>query len=93
MEKRQKVQISMDPELMQLLDQYAARHYTSRSGAVAQAVSQMVNTERALLALDSLRRAMDRIVELDGNIDPETERELEVFQRYAERVISAAGQR
>lgn len=56
-----KVQISMDDSLLHELDEYADKHFQSRSGVIAQAVSQVLYAERTLKTLQDFTAALQTI--------------------------------
>lgn len=51
---RQKVNISMNEDLLRLVDEYADELFTSRSGVVCQALVQFFNQQQATKALREL---------------------------------------
>ena len=79
---RTKVQISVDPELLQMVDKFAEDNYTSRSGVFSQGALQLVNQQRAVSALLDVAVTMRRIAD-EGKIDDEARKELEDFERIA----------
>ncbi len=51
---RTKLHISMNEELLKLVDEYADELYTSRSGVISQALVQFFNQQQATKALRQL---------------------------------------
>lgn len=51
---RQRINISLNDELLQLLDDYADELFTSRSGVICQALVQFFNSREATKALREL---------------------------------------
>ena len=51
---RQRINISMNEELLKLVDEYANELYTSRSGVISQALVQFFNQQQATKALRQL---------------------------------------
>lgn len=66
-----KVQVTMDEALAKKLDDYADRNYTTRSGAVSLAVSQLIHADETRQALISLAVACQRIADT-GTVDDDT---------------------
>lgn len=77
-----KVQISMEDNMLQRLDEYADRNYTTRSGAIAYACSQMMAAEEMRRAISTMALAMKRIAE-SNEIDAQSKADLEQFQMLA----------
>lgn len=75
-----KVQITLDGELMKRVDTYAAENYLSRSGLLSIAVTQYLNTKEMIGAITRMGIAMEKIAD-KGEIDEQTQQELEDFQR------------
>lgn len=83
-----KVTISVDDELMKKIDSYADENYTSRSGYIAAAVNEYIIKQEVVLALKGLSVAMNKIAD-KGEIDEETKKELEDFERIANMLFGA----
>jgi len=77
-----KVQITLDDELLKRIDTFADNNYMSRSGFLSVAATQYLNSNEVFGAIVSLNLAMQKIAET-GNIDDETMKELEDWQRLA----------
>lgn len=75
-----KVQITLDDELMKRVDAYADENYMSRSGLLSIAVTQYLNTKEMIGAITRMGVAMEKIAD-KGEIDEQTQKELEDFQR------------
>ena len=82
-----KVQISVDDELLKRIDTYADNNYMSRSGLFTIAVNQYLNVNEVTSAIVRLNLAFEKIAE-NGNIDDETMKELEDWQRLANLLTS-----
>lgn len=77
-----KVQITLDDELLERVDNYADKNYMSRSGLFSLAATQFLNANEVTAAIVSLNLAMQKVAET-GNLDDETMKELEDWQRLA----------
>lgn len=77
-----KVNITIDDELMKRADDYADRNYMSRSGLMALALTQYLNTNEMMLAVKDMAFCMRKIADT-GSIDHETMEQLEDFERLA----------
>lgn len=75
-----KVQITVDSDLLELVDLYAEKNYTSRSGVFVQGAAQLVNSAALIDAVQSMAVSMRKIAD-NGEIDEETQKELEDFER------------
>lgn len=82
MAEKAKVQITLSPGLLDEIDDYAEQFYTSRSGVITQACTQMFASVRAQKALASLAVTMKKIAD-SGEITEEAKQELDDFQRLA----------
>lgn len=82
-----KVQISIDDELLKRIDTYADNNYMSRSGLFTIAVNQYLNMNEVTSAIVRLNLAFEKIAE-NGNIDDNTMKELEDWQRLANLLTS-----
>lgn len=75
-----KVQITLDDELLKRVDAYADENYLSRSGLLSIAVTQYLNTKEMVGAITRMGYAMEKIAD-KGEVDEQTQKELEDFQR------------
>lgn len=75
-----KVQISLDDKLMERVDNYADNNYMSRSGLISLACVQYLNQADIVMAIKDMSLAMRKIADT-GEIDENTRRELEDFER------------
>lgn len=83
-----KVQITLDDELMKRVDSYADENYMSRSGLISLAVTQYLNTKEMMSAITRMSIVMEKIAD-KGEIDKQTQHELEDFQRMCSLFGSA----
>jgi len=81
-----KVQISMDDALMAKVDEAADEMYTSRSGFVTMAVTQVLMTREAINAVKTMSIAIRKIADT-GEIDDATRHQIEDFERMAKMII------
>ena len=81
-----KVQISIDDDLLQRIDSFADSNYMSRSGFFTLASCQYLNSNEMMLAIKDMSLTMRKIAD-SGNIDEETERKLEDYERMAKMIV------
>jgi metal-responsive CopG/Arc/MetJ family transcriptional regulator len=75
-----KVQISINDDLLERLDNFADENYTSRSGLIATALTEYLNSREVLMLVKNLSLAVGKVAET-GNVDEETMKKLEDFDR------------
>lgn len=81
-----KVQISLDDKLMERADTYADLNYLSRSGLISLALTNYLNTNDVVQAIQNMSLAMKKIADT-GNIDSETMEQLEDFERMSKMLL------
>ena len=81
-----KVQISIDDKLLERADRYAEENYMSRSGLIALATSQYLNTNEVMFLVKDMSLAMRKIAD-SGEIDEETSQKLEDFERVCKMLL------
>ena len=64
-----KVNITVDEELLELVDEYADANFTSRSGVFTQAAAALVNTARLTAAVNDMALSLRRIADA-GKVEP-----------------------
>lgn len=84
-----KVQITLDEQLMKRADNYADENYMSRSGLISIALTNYLNTKEMMTAITKMSIAMDKIAD-KGEVDEQSRKELEDFQRMCNLFASAA---
>ena len=75
-----KLTISCDDDLMKRIDDYAQRNYMSRSGLIALAATQYLNSQEMVTAITDMSISMRKIAD-EGKIAADTEQKLEDFER------------
>jgi len=81
-----KVNITLDEELMRRVDEYAEENYLNRSSLVSLATTQFLNAADVTKAIKDMAFAMRKIAD-NGEIDDETRRELEDFERLSRMLV------
>jgi metal-responsive CopG/Arc/MetJ family transcriptional regulator len=76
---KEKVQITMETDLLKEVDDYCERNYLNRSWMVSQACLQVINQQKMVDALTNVSIAM-RTISDNGTLDDETRKELETFE-------------
>ena len=81
-----KVNITLDEELMRRVDEYAEENYLNRSSLVSLATTQFLNAADVTKAIKDMAFAMRKIAD-NGEIDDETQRDLEDFERLSRMLV------
>jgi metal-responsive CopG/Arc/MetJ family transcriptional regulator len=76
---KEKVQITMDSNLLKDVDDYCERNYLNRSWMISQACLQVVNQQKMVDAISNVSIALRNISD-NGTVDDETRKELETFE-------------
>lgn len=82
-----KINISIDDNLLARVDECADLNYMSRSGFIAQACIQYLNSMNLTSALQNLALVMGRVAD-SGNLDDDAKRDLADFERMAKMMMS-----
>lgn len=83
-----KVNVTLDEELMRRVDEYAEENYLNRSSLVSLATSQFLNAADVTKAIKDMAFAMRKIAD-NGEIDDESRRQLEDFERLSRMLVGA----
>lgn len=76
---KEKLQITMDSELLNSVDDYCDKFYMNRSWMISQACLQMVNQQKLVDAITSISLSIKKCAE-NGFIDDATRIELQNFE-------------
>jgi metal-responsive CopG/Arc/MetJ family transcriptional regulator len=76
---KEKVQITMDSNLLRDVDDYCERNYLNRSWMISQACLQVVNQQKMVDAISNVSIALRNISD-NGTVDDKTRKELETFE-------------
>lgn len=77
-----KVQISINDELLERVDAYAKKTYSTRSGVISQACSNFLTSSELSFAIKDMALSMRKIADT-GCVDEETQEKLEDFERFS----------
>lgn len=77
-----KVQITMEDDLLDMLDNYCDKNYMNRSIAISQAVSQVVMQQKLIDSISELSYAVKLCIE-KGQFDEETQNKIKEFEVLA----------
>lgn len=77
-----KVQITMEDDLLNMLDNYCDKNYMNRSIAISQAVSQVVMQQKLIDSISELSYAVKLCIE-KGQFDEETQNKIKEFEVLA----------
>jgi metal-responsive CopG/Arc/MetJ family transcriptional regulator len=76
---KEKVQITMDSDLLGAVDEYCDKNYMNRSWMISQACIQLVNQQKLVDSISSMSLAIKKCCE-SGKLDTETRAEMESFE-------------
>lgn len=78
-----KINISIDDNLLQRMDEYCARTYQSRSGLIAQSLSQVLLTDDLRRSIIEMSQAM-KLIAKNGEISEQDKKTLEDFEKISQ---------
>lgn len=81
-----KVNITFNDDLMKRIDEYADRNYMSRSGLISFAVTQFLNGQQMISAVQDMSVCMRKIAD-SGQVDEETEKKLQELEIIARLLV------
>lgn len=84
-----KINVSMDDSLVARMDNYADENYTTRSGLITTALTQYLNAKEMVTAVTKMGLAMQAIAD-KGEIDEQTQKELDDFERMCKMFVASA---
>ena len=77
-----KINISVDDELVTKIDDYADRHYMTRSGVFTQGVTSLIMADELTMAMKNLNVIMQRIADNDNKLDNDTQKKLNELSAF-----------
>lgn len=83
---KEKVQISMDSELLNEVDDYCDRNYINRSLMISQACLQIINQQKLVDSIASLSQSIELCAKA-GQLDDDTRREMERFETLSRMLV------
>lgn len=83
---KQKLQITMDSDLLRSVDDYCDKNFMNRSWMISQACLQLVNHQKMIDSIRDLSLSIKKCVDL-GQIDDETKRQMEYFESLSKYFI------
>lgn len=89
MSKAVKVQITMDESLLSRLDEFVDRNFSTRSGAISLACTQMLMSEDIRMSIRTIAIAMKRIAE-SNEIDEQSKEDLKSFELLAKMISDSS---
>ena len=81
-----KVNITFNDDLMKRIDDYADRNYMTRSGLISFAVTQFLNGQQMISAVQDMSVCMRKIAD-SGQVDEETEKKLQELEIIAKVLV------
>ena len=76
---KEKVQITMESDLLHEVDDYCDKHYMNRSWMISQACLQLVNQQKLVDSICSISRSIKKCAD-NGQVDEETRLEMQNFE-------------
>ena len=83
---KEKINITIERELLDSLDDYCDKNYMNRSWAITQSVTQLINQQKMVDAICDVSYALKKSVE-SGSIDEKTEEEIKKFEAISKLFI------
>ena len=80
-----KVNITLNDELMERVDEFAEQNYMTRSGLISFAVTQFLNGQQMMSALQEMTLCMRKIADT-GIVDGDNMKKLEDMERFMKMV-------
>lgn len=81
-----KVQISLEEELLNMVDDYCDKNYMNRSWLVSQSLVQVLNQQKMIDSLANLSIAIKNC-SVNGVMDEQTRKEIEAFELLCKMLI------
>lgn len=83
-----KINVTIDEDLLCRADSYCDDNFMTRSGFICHCVNQFLNGQDAIKAVKEMSSSMRKIAD-KGEVDPETRRDLEDYERLVKRVFDS----
>jgi metal-responsive CopG/Arc/MetJ family transcriptional regulator len=83
---KEKLQITMESELLNDVDDYCAKNYMSRSQLISHACLQVVNQQKLIDSISTLSLAIKKCAE-NGSIDDATRLEMANFETLSKMFV------
>lgn len=80
-----KISISIDDNLLEMIDEFAEDNYMTRSGFLTLVSKNYLQQQEVVKTLGSLRATLDTI-KGSGELDPKSEADLQAFMHFAETI-------
>lgn len=81
-----KVNLTFNDDLMKRIDDYAERNYMTRSGLISFAITQFLNGQQMISAVQDMSVCMRKIAD-NGQVDEETEKKLQELEIIAKVLV------
>lgn len=83
---KEKVQITMDSNLLKTVDEYCDKHFLNRSWMISQACLQVINQQKLIDAISTMSLAIKKAAET-GELDDDTRKQLQDFEVLSKMFI------
>ena len=77
----------LDDELLERVDKFTKKMYTSRSGLISIALASYMNSQEVIYAISDMSLAIRKIAD-QGEIDDETMQQLKDFERMSQLLLN-----
>lgn len=81
-----KVQITLEEELLNMVDDYCDKNFMNRSWLISQSLMQVLNQQKMIDSFSNLSIAIKNAV-ANGNIDEETKKEIQNFETLCSMLV------
>lgn len=81
-----KVQITLEDELLNMVDDYCDKNFMNRSWLISQSLMQVLNQQKMIDSFSNLSVAIKNAI-LNGNMDEETKMEMQNFETLCSMMI------
>lgn len=83
---KEKVQITMDCDLLKSVDDYCDRNYMNRSWMISQACLQLVNQQKLIDSISTISLAIKKCAD-NGVLDDKTLKQIEDFELLSKMFV------
>lgn len=83
---KEKVQITMDSNLLKSVDEYCDKHFLNRSWMISQACLQVLNQQKLIDAISTMSLAIKKAAET-GELDDDTRKQMQDFELLSKMFI------
>lgn len=86
-----RVNMNVPEELLKRLDDYASNNYQTRSSVMCQACDQYLNAKQMQKLFSDMGKTFEKLAQIE-NIDEDTKKQLDEFERLAKLISGPISQ-